>query len=65
MTREEIDNAASCIKFLGAPRFIQVINTYSGSEDRRLFEAEFIRSVWDKPDLTSEELNLYINVTYI
>jgi hypothetical protein len=62
MTREEIDNAASCIKFLGAPRFIQVINTYSGSEDRRLFEAEFIRSVWDKPDLTSDELNLYINV---
>jgi hypothetical protein len=31
-------------------------------DDRDLFEAEFVRSVWDKPDLTSDELNLYINV---
>jgi hypothetical protein len=31
-------------------------------DDRNLFEAEYIRSVWDKPDLTSDELNLYINV---
>jgi len=62
MTREEIDNVDSCLKFLGAPRFIQVINTYSSSEDRTLFEAEYVRSVWNKPDLTSDELNLYINV---
>ena len=39
-----------------------MINTYSSNEDSRLFEAEYIRSVWDKPDLTSDELNLYINV---
>ena len=31
-------------------------------DDRELFEAEYIRSVWNKPDLTSDELNLYINV---
>jgi hypothetical protein len=62
MTREYMDNADNCIKFLGAPRFIQVINTYSAMDDRNLFEAEYIRSVWDKPDLTSDELNLYINV---
>ena len=31
-------------------------------EDRLLFEAEFIRATWDKPDLTADEINLYINV---
>lgn len=62
LNREELDNIKSTMKFLSAPRFIQVINTYSAMDDRDLFEAEFIRSVWDKPDLTSDELNLYINV---
>lgn len=62
LNREELDNIESTMKFLSAPRFIQVINTYSAMDDRDLFEAEFIRSVWDKPDLTSDELNLYINV---
>ena len=30
--------------------------------DRELFEAEFVRAVHDKRDLTSDEVNLYINV---
>jgi multidrug efflux pump subunit AcrB len=50
------------ITYLGSPRFIQVINTYKNVDDRELFEAEYIRSVWDKPDLTSDDINLYINV---
>ena len=48
--------------FLSAPRFLQTINRYSNGEDRVLFEAEFIRATWDKPDLTADEINLYINV---
>lgn len=48
--------------FLASPRFIQVINNYTAQEDRDLFEAEFVRATWDKPDLTSDEINLYINV---
>ena len=48
--------------FLSSPRFIQIINNYDSSEDRHLFEAEFVRATWDKPDLTSDEINLYINV---
>jgi hypothetical protein len=62
LNRQDLDNIESTTKFLSAPRFIQVINTYSAMDDRNLFEAEYIRSVWDKPDLTSDELNLYINV---
>lgn len=49
-------------KFLSAPRFLQVIETYTSMDDRDLFEAEFVRATWDKPDLTTDEINLYINV---
>jgi phage gpG-like protein len=48
--------------FLASPRLVQVINTYDSTEDRVLFEAEFVRATWDKHDLTSDEINLYINV---
>ena len=50
------------ISYLSAPRFLQVINSYITRQNRELFESEYIRSTWDKPDLTSDELNLYINV---
>jgi hypothetical protein len=48
--------------FLKAPRLVQTINNYTNKNHRELFEAEFIRATWDKPDLTSDEVNLYINV---
>ncbi len=48
-------------KYLRSPRFVQIMNTYN-CEDASLFESEFIRSVWNKPDLTVDEINLYINV---
>ena len=41
LNRQELDNE-STLKFLAAPRFIQVINTYSANDDRVLFEAEYI-----------------------
>ena len=49
-------------KFLRSPRFTQIINNYSKAEDQELFEAEFIRATWDKPDLSADEINLYVNV---
>jgi len=52
----------SVFKFLKSPRFIQIINTYNKKEDQQLFEAEFIRATWDKPDLSADEINLYVNV---
>jgi len=50
------------ITYMQSPRLSQVINNYTNQEDRDLFEAEFIRATWDKPDLTTDEINLYINV---
>jgi phage gpG-like protein len=48
--------------YLKSPRLGHVINNYTNQQDRNLFEAEFIRATWDKPDLTTDEINLYINV---
>ena len=52
----------SLFKFLRAPRFTQIINNYNKQEDQELFQAEFIRATWDKPDLSADEVNLYVNV---
>ncbi|MAE55550.1 MAG: hypothetical protein CMK23_06105 [Porticoccaceae bacterium] len=62
MNHEDLECAKQLLKNLSAPRLIQVINNYSSKKDRELFEAEFVRAIWDKPDLTSDEVNLYINV---
>lgn len=52
----------SMFKFLRSPRFCQIIGTYHKQEDQQLFEAEFVRATWNKPDLSSDEVNLYVNV---
>ena len=50
------------LSYLNSPRFVQNYDSYRSANDKDLFEAEFVRSVWDKPDLTIDEINLYINV---
>ena len=47
---------------LSNSRLIAIINNYTSFRDKELFEQEFIRLTWDKPDLTADELNLYMNV---
>jgi len=47
---------------LSNSRFLKIINNYLNKPDRELFEQEFIRLSWDKPDLTADEINLYLNV---
>lgn len=55
-----------CVDKLGInlnnSRFLKIVNNYTSKEDRELFEHEFIRLTWDKPDLTADEINLYMNV---
>jgi len=61
LRRMEKDFVEMTRKYISSPRFIQLMNTYQ-KQDSELFEAEFIRAVWNKPDLTMDEINLYINV---
>lgn len=56
----------NCVSKLGIhlnnSRFVKIANNYLDISDRELFEQEFIRLTWDKPDLTADEINLYLNV---
>ena len=61
LKRSDKENLNALEKFLSSPRFVDLMNTYT-CKDAKLFEGEFIRAVWDKPDLTTDEVNLYINV---
>jgi hypothetical protein len=47
---------------LANSRFVKIMNNYTAKDDRNLFEEEFTRLTWDKPDLTADEINLYMNV---
>lgn len=47
---------------LSNSRFVKIMNNYTSKEDRDLFQEEFIRLTWDKPDLSADEINLYLNV---
>ena len=47
---------------LNNSRFVAIVNNYNNPRDRELFEQEFIRLTWDKPDLSADEINLYMNV---
>ena len=62
LSHDERECISALVRSLSAPRLIQVISNYTNMKDRELFEAEFVRATWDKPDLTSDEINLYINV---
>lgn len=50
------------LEFMNAPRFVQTVNNLKNLSERIIFESEYIRAVWDKPDLTSDEINLYISL---
>jgi hypothetical protein len=50
------------IRFCHMPRFVLNFDAYKAQEDKDLFESTYVRYVWDKPDLTEEELDIYVNL---
>lgn len=52
----------SLMKYLQVYKLELTLNSFKIQSDRDLFESEFVRSVWDKPDLTTDELNLYMMI---
>lgn len=55
-------NAEKLLVYLSSYKIDNTINSFLRKSDRDLFESEFVRYTWDKPDLTNEELNLYMMV---
>lgn len=56
----------NCLKHLShnlsSDRFRSCMDQLNTERERDIFESEFIRATWDKPDLTPDEVNLYINL---
>lgn len=54
--------AEKLLEYLNIYKLNQTINSFKTDLDRNLFESEFIRATWDKPDLTVDEINLYMMI---
>lgn len=48
--------------YLSSERLKKVMDIYKSVDERRMFEQEFVKTTWEKPDLSADELNLYINL---
>lgn len=48
--------------YLQSIRFCKFMDIFEEQDLKEMFEEEFIKAVYDKPDLNSEELNMYINL---
>lgn len=53
---------AALISSLKSARYKETYKTFETNIERSVFESEFIRATWDKPDLTVDEINMYITV---
>jgi hypothetical protein len=48
--------------YLQSIRFGGYMKIFDEADMKEMFEEEFVKGVYDKPDLNSEELNMYINL---
>lgn len=62
ITQKEKSCFDALIKYMHVHRFIYMMNSFDDVRDRELFESSFVRFTNDKPDLTEEEIDLYLNL---
>lgn len=56
------DSITAVKKFLSAPRFVEMASILIYEKHREIFETEFVKAVYNKPDLNSDQVNLYIDL---
>jgi len=64
MTAQQKAGLEALLSYLNTFRFGHQINLYETQTARDLFESSFVRYTYDKPDLTEEEVDQYINVSH-
>lgn len=62
LSSENRRNIGAYIRYMNMPSVIQIIASYGDIEDREMFEGDFTAKTWDKPDLTADEVTLYIGL---
>lgn len=60
LTGKQRKDLKALMGYLHTYRFQHQINSFAATNDRALFESEFIRCTYDKHDLTEEEVDQYI-----
>ena len=63
LTSQQKKGLEMLINYLHTYRFIRQINSFDKQDDRKSFEDNFIRYTYDKPDLTQEEVDQYIELS--
>lgn len=64
ITAQQKSGLEALLSYLNTFRFTNQINLYETQTARDLFESSFVRYTYDKPDLTEEEVDQYINVSH-
>ena len=62
MTAQQKSGLEALLAYVNNVRFIHWMNVYETQIKRDLFESSFVRYCYDKPDLTQEEVDQYMNV---
>lgn len=62
LSERDVKYLKALLGYLNTDVYVLSINIYALVEERELFESKFIRYVYDKPDLTEEEVDQYIAV---
>ncbi len=62
LTPAQRRNVDSLRSYLQSVRFCAYMRIYKEPDEKQIFEEEFIKGTYDKSDLNSEELNMYINL---
>lgn len=62
LTAQQKAGLENLLAYVNNTRFVHWINVYETQIKRELFESSFVRYCYDKPDLTQEEVDQYMNV---
>lgn len=61
MTPSQKENMSRLMSYMATNRFVHEMNILKRVSERKNFEATFVRMCYDKPDLTEEEVEMYVN----
>lgn len=61
MTSKEKQNVEACLGYLNVHRYLLIMNEFVEQRDRDLMESSYIRFLYDKGNLTEEEVDMYLN----
>jgi len=63
LKRNEVILLEKLVEYMSTTRLKMYMDVFTSDKDRHLFESTFIEHVWDKPDLTMEDTQIFLMVS--